>query len=184
MSELQRESASIGTWREGYRLVVLKGALLPCACVKCGVAVAGPGIRKTYYWAPTSFFRFIPFPGSLIAVIIALVIRKKMTVEIPLCPAHRRRRAVGIILTGLFGGGGLSAIGLGLTWAISTNGADADNAPVVIGTGIGLLLIGVLCFVFAGRLLSPKQIDADQATFTGAGARFLQLLPTSPNLKL
>jgi drug/metabolite transporter (DMT)-like permease len=176
--------SSKGAWRSGYRLVVRGGATLPLACIKCGAPAAGPNIRKTFYWQPTGFFRFLPFPFSFIALLVGLLSRRKITVDIPICSIHRRRRKLGLLFTFGFCGVGLVLIGIALNWAIGNSYADADNAPVIIFTGIVLLLIGALCFVFAGRLLSPSQIDADQATFTGACAKFLQQLPDSPNPNL
>lgn len=171
-------------WREGYRLVVRSGAVLPEACIKCGRPPTGAKLRKTFYWQPTGLFRLLPFPFSLIALLVGLLSRRKITVEIPICAIHRRKRKIALFLTGIFGGAGLVLIGFGLNWAVGTNDSAADNAPWIIMTGIAILLIGALCFVFAGRLLSPKQIDSETATFSGAGARFLQLLPTSPNPSL
>jgi hypothetical protein len=183
MIEIPQQPAA-GAWRSGYLLVVERGAVLPGACVKCGEPTTARGLRKTYFSQPSRFFRFIPFPGSLIALIVALVMGQRMTIEIPLCPRHRRRRIIALIFTTTFCGLGLVAIGIGLNWGINSSSSDADNAPTIILAGIGLLIIGSLCFVFAGRLLSPKQIDADKATFSGASARFLQLLPDSPNASL
>jgi hypothetical protein len=160
-----------------------KGAELPNACIKCGQPPRGTPLRKTYYWQPSGLFRFLPFPFSFVALIVALVVRRKITIELWLCSLHRRRRAIGLLLTWLFCGLGLGAIGVGLNWAMAVNDPKTDNAPMVIMIGIALMLIGALCFVFAGRLLSLKRIDEDTATFTGAGARFLQLLPDSPNFK-
>jgi hypothetical protein len=173
---------NIGAWREGYRLIVRHDAILPSACVKCGAPAVGPNLRKTFYWQPSGFFRYLPFPGSLIAMIVALVVHRKITVDIPICAVHRRRRRRALILTSIFCGAGLAAIGAGLNWAMGADFTRADNAPWIMFTGIVLLLTGSLCFVCAGRLLSPKQIDTESASFAGAGARFLQLLPQSPNL--
>jgi hypothetical protein len=158
-----------------------RGAVLPSACVKCGQPTTAPGLRKTFFSQPSQYLRFIPFPGSLVLLIVALVMGQRMTIEIPLCPRHRRRRMIALIFTFIFCGLGFAAIGIGLNWAINNSNSDADNAQSIILAGIGLLLIGSLCFVCAGRLLSAKQIDADKATFSGAGTRFLQLLPDSPN---
>jgi hypothetical protein len=177
-------TVACGAWREGYRLVVRSGATLPNACIKCGRASTGAKLRKTFYWQPTGFFRFLPFPFSFIALLVGLLSRRKITIEIPICAIHRRKRKIGLLFTGLFGGAGLALIGVGLNFSISTSDVDADNAPLIILTGITMLLIGSICFVFAGRLLSPKRIDTETAQFSGAGAQFLQLLPTSPNPSL
>jgi len=173
--------ATIGAWRNGYRLILRSGASLPHACIKCAQPTTGRGLRKTYFSQPAGYFRFLPFPFSFVVLLVSLIMGQRMTLEIPLCPQHRRRRMIALIFTSLFGGGGLVAIALGLNSSISQNAADADNAATIILIGIGLMIIGGLCFVCAGRLLSPKQINAETATFTGAGARFLQLLPDSPN---
>jgi hypothetical protein len=183
MSQPQAGETIAGIWREGNRLVILKSARLPHACIKCGRAITGRGLRKTFYWSPSNIFRYTIFPLTLIAVVIDLMRREKTIIEIPICAMHRRKRVIGLLLTWLFCGCGLVAIGFGLNSALSPMGSDADNAPAVIVSGIVSLLIGAACFVFAGRLLKPREIDLDRAVFSGAGAQFLQLLPTSPNLR-
>jgi hypothetical protein len=181
LSPATTESRDCGVWREGSRLIIRPGATLPHACIKCAQPTTGRGLRKTYFSQPSRYFRFLPFPFSFVVLLVSLIMGKRMTIEIPLCPLHRRRRMIGVIFTSLFCGGGLVTIAVGLNSSIDPNASNADNAPAIILTGIALMMIGGLCFVCAGRLLSPKQINTETATFAGAGAQFLQLLPDSPN---
>ena len=109
------------------------------------------------------------FPGLLVYAIVALIVQKKMDLNLPLCELHHTERKrnlwIGGILTlGSIPGGILA----------STFGADDGTAWAI---GLLSFLGGLVFLVIAGRSLRPVLIDDTHGEFTGACQAFLDLLP-------
>src|SRR5205814_1141094 len=84
-------ATAVGVWREGNQMVVRQGARLPDACVKCGGPPNGRPLRKTFYWHQPALAVLI-LAGVLLYAIVALIVRKSIRLEVPLCQAHAARR--------------------------------------------------------------------------------------------
>lgn len=157
--------------RKGNLLVVQKGAMLPALCVKCGQPVVGDPAKKTYYWHSPWIFLTILI-GVLIYVIIAVVVRKKFELPLPLCEEHRQRsRRVMWVGLGLFVGPILAAIFLS---GFIPDGYGGWWALAIVVTSLS----GAFYFDSGRPKLSPAYIDDREAHFKGAGEPFLAQLPT------
>lgn len=157
--------------RNGKRLVVSRGAALPANCVKCGAPAQRPW-RKKFYWHHPAYYLLI-LPSLLIYAIVAIIIRKSMELNVPLCEIHHgERRRYNILAAVLM----LGAVPAGFIIG------EFFSAGAGIGWLVGALMFiaGAVFLAIAGSFLRPVKIDERGAIFTGAGENFLQLLPPEP----
>ena len=162
-------------WREGHLLVTALNSELPDRCVKCNLPADGFKLRKTYYWHPSAWYLLIIFPGILIYAIVAMIIRKKITIGIGLCPLHRSKRKKSLAIGwSMFA---LGVIGLVAGIAVSAN-SRGDNGVVVVLAGVALLFFSALWAIFGVRLLTPRKADKQFAWFSGCSPEFMREIPT------
>ena len=144
--------------------------------MKCDAPADGYRLRKKFYWHPSGYYLLIFFPGILIYAIVALIIRKKTSIAIGLCPIHWRKRRRAILI-------GLLAFLLGLAGlisgvAISTTSRE-NNGVFVVLAGVGLILFSALWAIYGVRVLWPRKVDDRNAWYAGASAEFLRSIPTA-----
>ena len=156
--------------RRGKELFVPRSASLPASCVKCGAAATTPW-RKKFYWHTPWLFLLIIFPGLLIYAIVALIVRKNMELNLPLCETHhidrKRYRLIGhFMLIGCIPAG----IGLGMM------------ASETLGwvTGVLMFFVALIFFVVSGLGFRVTKIDEHGGVFRGACEPFLDRLPQQP----
>jgi len=166
-----------GVWRQGDRIVAMREIDLGDVCVKCGAACEGWRWKKTLYWHEPWVYALI-LPGVLIYAICAMVLRKGAKVRAGLCPAHRKRRNIGVLLTWLLSLGGLGGF---------IGGCIVASERSTEGLGLAMVLVGFILIIAAvivgntmTRVLTPKKIDDHYAWFAGASEVFLQTLPPIP----
>ena len=159
-------------YRQGNRLVVPKGAALPSYCVKCGQAVSGEPFQKTFFWHNPWLFLLV-LVNLLVYAIVAMIIRKRFDLAVPLCPEHRQRRRTLIIAAWVLGLGFIPG-GILVGSLISDT-----NTAVALGFLTSFLLL-IAAFVAGGMsaVLRPREITDFSATFSGACEQFLALLPS------
>jgi hypothetical protein len=164
--------APTAAYRQGNRLVVPKGAPLPPYCVKCGQSVTGEPFKKTFFWHNPWLFLLV-LVNLLVYAIVAMIIRKRADLGIPLCDEHRQRRrnlliATWVLALGFIPGGIL----------VGSLIHDSDTG-VGVGALAGFLML-IAAFVTGGlsAVLRPKEITDFSATFSGACEQFLALLPS------
>src|SRR6478735_23856 len=169
---LSNQSSAGGPWREGSLLVTTTFAQLPHVCVKCNVpvldgAAGGKRLTQKYTWHHPALY-FLILPGVLIYAIVALVLQKKATVELSLCPAHNSRRVKWLIFTwvSVLGGLGLVAFGCAGGMGMAKNN-DMWPAWTMLA-GALIAIVGGIVAVINGRVLTPRRIDDRHAWFKGA----------------
>jgi hypothetical protein len=163
-----------GVWRQGDRIVATREIDLGDACVKCGAACDGWRWNKTLYWHEPWIYVLI-IPGILIYAICALVLRKNARVAAGLCPAHRKRRYVGIFLTWILSLAGIAGFFGGMIVAGESKTPEWGVA-LVLG-GLVMIIAAVIVGNVMARVLVPKKIDEHYAWFGGAHETFLRTLP-------
>ena len=86
-------------WRSGQSLVVKKDSVLPDCCVKCAAPAEGQTVDKWLFWHTP-----ILLPVALLSwpfyLLLAIGMRKTMTVSIPLCTKHLAFRTWFTVLGG------------------------------------------------------------------------------------
>jgi hypothetical protein len=163
-----------GVWRQGNRIVATREIDLGDACVKCGASCDGWRWNKTLYWHEPWIYVLI-LPGLLVYAICALILRKNARVAAGLCPAHRKRRNVGILLTWLLTIGGFGGF-IGGMIVMSDDKTAGLGAGMFFG-GIVLWIVAAVVASVMARVLVPKKIDEQYAWFAGADEAFLRTLP-------
>ena len=168
-------------WRRGSELVTPREVDLGDACVKCGAPTDGWRWRKTLYWISPVFILVIFVPlGLLILLILYLVLRKSAKVSAGLCPAHRRRRNNGLVITTLLSVIGVTAVFGGIFMSAESRSSDPPYGVLIVIGGLAMLLVAAATGTTMARVLSPKKIDDRYAWLRGAGEGYLQTLNTIP----
>lgn len=74
-------------WRSGQTLVVKPESVFPDCCVRCGKPAEGNTVSKWLFWHTP-----ILLPVALLSwpfyLLLALVMRRTMTIELPMCQQH------------------------------------------------------------------------------------------------
>lgn len=160
-----------GVWRDGSQLVMCKDAELPARCVKTN-APTDRWLRRQLYWHPPVLYLMIIFPGLLIYVIVALIVRKSADIRVGLSTQGFSRRRCGIAV------GWLSfLIGAFLFIFGLVNSKPNDLMWVVSVVGLVGGLIGVITGVVMSRVVSPTKITDAHVWLKGVHPEYLATLP-------
>ena len=153
--------------RRGKELIVPRNASLPPFCIKCGVSATVPW-RKKFYWHNPLLYLMVIFPGLLIYAIVAMIVRKQMELNLPLCETHhadrKRYKLLGtLMILGCIPAGIVLGVYVseGLGWA----------------TGTLMFLASVVFYVMTNMGIGPRKIDEYGGEFRGACDAFLDKLP-------
>jgi len=148
--------------RVGRELIVWRGGTLPPYCVKCGLAAhQQPVVRKFYWHSPLLYLTILA--GILIYAIVALIVRKRFDLGVPLCESHFRQRriwmsvAAGLMLMAF------PALIVGITY-------DSPLAGILIC--LAALLGGAILWSAVAPILRPTRITDELAIFRGAHESF------------
>jgi hypothetical protein len=153
--------------RRGKQLIVPRGSSLPAQCIKCGASAVKPW-KKKFYWHTPWLYLMILFPGLLIYAIVAVVVRKQMELNVPLCDTHHADRKRNHLLTAIM------LIGF---IPVGTIVGMSFSEPLGWMTGTGMFLAGLVFWSMAGLGIRPAKIDEIGGEFKGACTAFLDLLP-------
>jgi hypothetical protein len=166
LSEGAQFSTSV-IWRDGKKIVASDGAHFPARCVKCNQPTTEPPLKRKLYWHNPIFYLLI-FLQIFIYIIVAMIVRKRASVEFHLCREHLDRRKkflIGVWLSLLLGI-------VGIVWGI------AESHGYVAIAGIVLLLLALTLGIFGVRPLATVKIKDKTVWMRGAGKDFLASLPT------
>jgi len=151
-------------FRDGEILVAKDGTLFPDRCVRCNEVTDGFRFRKTFHWHLPAWYALVLL-SLFIYVVVALVVRKKASFELALCPRHRSRRQWGF------------AIGFGLPIVAFMLMMATEENLVAFWAFLLALLVGVVVGIIGTRVLTCKKIDDGYAYLKGAHPQFLASLP-------
>ncbi len=161
--------AGFQIWRSGKKLVMNREAELPDRCVKCNAPANGFRLKRNLIWHPPLIFLTILI-SILVYAVIAIIVRKRATVFVGLCPQHRTaRRRAQWIAAGMFL----------LSLAMTIGGSfAADAGYVMVGVlGVFGLLITLLYAIARTRTVWAARIDETHVWVKGVGAEYLAALP-------
>ena len=155
--------------RDGGKLIVPRhDAVLPQGCVKCG-AVADFHSYK-FAWINPGYIGLLLL-GIWPYFIIRLFLRKTIKLRVPLCERHYNRyHGLGIAAAVAL----VASIPVGFLAPHSRESRMEQSGAFSLD--LQSALVGLI-LIWAHYPLRATQIDAQKAVFTGAGERFLQLLP-------
>lgn len=168
-STVEPSATPITAVRDGGKLIVPRqDAVLPQGCVKCG-AVADFHPYK-FAWLNPGYIGLLLL-GIWPYFIIRLFLRKTTKLRVPLCERHYNRyHGLGIAAAVAL----VASIPVG--FLVASLAGEPDGAIWGFFSGFAVALVGLI-LIWAHYPLRATQIDAQKAVFTGAGERFLQLLP-------
>src|SRR5690242_1810179 len=76
-----------GAWARGNLLIASRDAALPPYCVKCGRPADASLLRRRFSWHPSWVYIFVLI-ALLVYAILATVLSKRTTLQLPLCSTH------------------------------------------------------------------------------------------------
>lgn len=163
-----------GAWKDKTVLIVTRVITLPHVCVKCGQP-ASKRLKQTFFWHEPWIYLLI-LAGLLVYIIVALVLRKKATVDMGLCEHHASRRSTLLwtfwLLCLL---GGISFVG-GIALA-SSGRSNEDLGLAMLLIGFFSALIFAIVALVCGKTLKLLQMDDRFAYLKGAHPQMLAMLP-------
>lgn len=160
-----------GVWRDSKKLVMSKDATLPQWCIKCNEPTHGLVLKRKLSWHHPALY-LILLVATLIYLIVAMVMRKRATVEIGLCEKHLAKRRQGLWITYI-----LFFLGVGgFVLAI----AAGDVTYLLLG--VVLLLASVIFGLVAVRVVVPAKIDDRFVWLKGVNEEYLNRLPQWPGV--
>ena len=168
-----------GIWRKGNLLVVHRNATLPELCIRSGEPVTdGHRWKKNFQWHPPWIVLLI-FVGLLVYVIVALIMTKRMQLEMSLSPHWRKVRRRRIAIGWALGLSGLAMLIGGIVYAMNT-----VLSPSWVGwlcfAGFLLALGGLIYGVVASRMVVLKFMDDHYVHLKGVHPSILERYPEVP----
>jgi hypothetical protein len=169
-----REGASLPAknhtaWREGKKVVAHSQTALPARCFKCNQDVTTPPLTRKLYWHPVGYYVLLFF-NVIVYVIVAMIVRKKATLDIYLCDRHVKRHKYFII-------GGWSGAILGIFGIFA---GIIFNLGWLLALGFLLLVAAVIAGVAGAQLVRTVRIKGDTVWLAGSGKEFMASLPRLP----
>ncbi len=169
---LDVEIKPLHVYAAGNNFVMPRDSILPSRCVKCGNPAAERWMTTTFSWHHPGYYFFIISP--ILYVIVALIVRKRIKVAVPLCAAHRSIRVKRLWIGGLLL---VACIPIPVTLAMYIENEAGQNLAIWLGFA---LFIAGLFFLACATPLRATHIGSSSAEFKGAGRDFLAQLDPAP----
>jgi hypothetical protein len=128
-------------------------------------------LTKTFIWHSAGYY-FLIFLGLLAYVIVALVVRRKVRIDIPFCEVHRSWRTHMNVA-----GAVLLIVSVPASYLLMSLEVNGGMVAIVV---LGMAFSGLVVLAIVGSSFTSVYIDKKCAKFKGAGEQFLSLLPSSP----
>jgi hypothetical protein len=177
-----REGVSLGTpagyegpWREGKYLVTTRNGPMPDVCIKCG-GVPVTHLRKTLTWHHPAIYLTLLLCniGVLVYIIVALLVRKKAKVQVPVCAACSARRKRNLAI------GWLSFALSIVMFFVSITVVESDDAKMGFALAGGALILFSLIWAVGIQFVLAKKITDQFVWISKAGKKVLETLPEFP----
>lgn len=162
-------------YRSGNYLVMYKRARLPDRCVKSNLPTTEK-LKRNLYWHHPLIYLLILI-HILLYVIVALIVRKSATIQLPLSPKYKSRRLMWMLLAWLTFFLSIAVIVLAIAFG---NGNFSWLVPASFVSFPILLLTAGLIGIFGCRVVYAKRIEGDFVKIGGVSPDFLSGLPEFP----
>ena len=139
-------------WR-GKELIIPDGGSIADRCIRCNEPGDGRPIKRQLSWHPSALFLLILFPGLIIYLIVALIVRKRATIYVGLCARHRRGRRT-LIATAW----GTFFAAIGAFFLASQFRDESVSFTLVLLGGLGILGSIVMGALASQQLGYPSRI--------------------------
>ena len=141
-----------------------EGIPLQPLCVKCGLPASGTLARR-FYWYPRWVYLFL-LVNVIILALVALMVRKRLDVQVPLCTRHWERRRKLILVAWL-----VALAGVPLAFAFAALEVELET---IVTTLVLLLLAAGAMGANVSNPIQPIRIDEGGGRFKGCSPAFFQ----------
>ena len=155
-----------GRWRDGNRLVARDGHVLTDFCICCGGAPTGKPMKRVYQWHPPLIY-IVLLISPLIYIIVALIVRRRLTLHLSACQPCRKRRRMKLAVGWLVFFGSIAVAVLG----------GAHDRGWMIASGLLAWIVSCFWLALAARLLVPARIENQFGWFKRAPQSVVATLP-------
>ena len=172
-------------WQDGDVLVVRRKpsafdkpiktiALAHGRCVVCDSASDGKVLRRKLYWH-SPWLYFLILLNLIVYAIAAAIVRHSLTLEVELCPRHRRKRRNALLLAGT-----VTPVSLIAPWFLFDLRTGSAGAAFFLGVVVTI----ATCIYghFRSRVVWLKSANEDFAWVGGVSRNFLSSQPAWPGL--
>jgi len=162
--------ASDDVWRAGTVLVMTKTAELPDRCVRCN-RPAEVRLRRKLSWHRPFLYLTILI-SILVYLVIALIVRKRAEIHVPLCSEHDRERRKKLKIAWAVILGSLLIGALGFT---------SQDLVLLVVLGLMIFVVGLFLVSNATQPVVPKKIDESHVWLKKISPAYLADLPPAPS---
>jgi hypothetical protein len=167
-----------GIWTDGKILVMHRQAQLPPNCIKCNAPGDNRPLKRNLTWH-AGWAYLIILLNLIIYIIVAAIISSRATIYVGLCPRHRARRRLHMMIAWILFIASIAAL-----IAAANVGGGRSSEGLIAGLMVGgfLLLLTSLIWavVVSYMIVSPKKMDAQYIWLKGAGPEYLAQFPPMP----
>ncbi|MDB5888568.1 MAG: hypothetical protein JWM03_1440 [Rhodocyclales bacterium] len=156
-------------WRSGKVLILRRDGALPHRCIKCNLPARQPIKTFKLYWHHPAWYLLVLL-NIIFYAIVAMVVRKRVEIQIGLCQHHFRRYRLG---RWIGWGGSLGMLTIAMIGA-------ANNATGILVLGCLGVLVSLIFGIVLSRVAHPTRIDSEYIRIKGSGREFLSTLPEFP----
>jgi hypothetical protein len=160
-----------GVWRDGYTLMMAKGATLPQRCLKCN-APTDHRLFRRLSWHPPAVYVILAI-SPLVYVIVALIVQKRAKAYYPVCLTHLKRRRWAIAI-------GWFVSLLSIPVLVAAFAWFEAMTPVLLLIGGVLFTGGIIGGVLGGRIVKVHKIDKWFVWLEGLDLQYLESLEPLP----
>lgn len=158
-------------WRRKRQLVTGPEVEFPDRCVKCNGDAGGYRLKRPLFWHHPALYLLIFFPGLLIYLIVAMVVRKRTILHVGLCERHRAKRKMAILTAWIW-----FLLGVGLI-TLGANEPEGTWKTVALVTGILSIPGSLIWGVVGARIVHAARFAEGYWFVGGACPEFLAPLP-------
>jgi hypothetical protein len=161
-----------GVWQQKGQLVMRKDATLPDRCIKCNSPANGKRLTKRYQWHNPIWYS-LAICGALPYLIVALIVRKQVTLSLGLCEQHFAKRRTAILI------GSLVTV---LSFVVFIAGVGLKS-PVVTLLGFPMFFFGLFYLVFSISPIAIQKMDDNYVWLKRINKDYLASLPEAPQAR-
>ena len=158
---------SSGVWRDGSMMVAIHDAVFPNRCVKCNDIAETERVTRKLYWHHPVIYLLLLF-SPLVYGIVATMMRKDVTIDLPLCTKHKSSRKTTIMA-------GIAMLFLGVVLLVASFSA---GSPFLFLIAILMKVVGAIVWSVGRRIVTPAKIENSYVWTKGVDREFLRQLPS------
>jgi hypothetical protein len=153
----------------------VRNNLLPSVCMVTGEPT-GDTKRHTFRWTPP-WVGVLILGGLLPYIVVAMILRKEITIEVPLASRKRGHWLVRQLfaLFGVFGCIALAIAGIVISADLNNGRNQGPDFGLMLtaAAGVGLVLVIIVALILQSTCVRPKEITDRDITLSGVHENFV-----------